>query len=98
MIAWMQNWETSGCRDERLRFFGQMTLPRELRIREGRLVQNPVRELESCRGPKVGYHNVMINGETTLPGIRGRVLDMTVTIRPGSSGWMGLSVFPTTRI
>jgi len=53
MIAWMQNWETVYCQPQGTRCFGQMTLPRELGVkngRHGRLVQNPVRELLSCRG------------------------------------------------
>ena len=84
MIAWMQNWETSTCKIEELRFFGQMTLPRELSIRNGRLCQNPVRELEQYRGVMIDYHNVLINGETSLRGISGRYLDMTVTVRAGN--------------
>ena len=84
MIAWMQNWETATCRVEELRFYGQMTLPRELSIRRGRLCQNPVRELEKYRGVLIEYHNVLINGETSLRGISGRYLDMVVTVRPGN--------------
>ena len=84
MIAWMQNWETSSCKPSELRFMGQMTLPRELRIRDGRLYQNPVRELEKYRGVKIDYYNVLITGETSLRGIRGRAMDMTVTVRPGN--------------
>ena len=67
---------------------GQMTLPRELSIRGGRLCQNPVRELDSCRGVLIDYHNVLINGETSLRGISGRCLDMTVTVRPGNENSM----------
>ena len=88
MIAWMQNWETSTCKLQELRFFGQMTLPRELMLRNGRLCQNPVRELENYRGVKIDYRNVLINGETNLRGINGRCLDMTVTLRPGNEGSM----------
>ena len=84
MIAWMQNWETSGCRNEELRFFGQMTVPRELRVKDGRLIQNPVRELEKYRGVQIVYNNVLVCGETTLQGISGRILDLTVTVRPGN--------------
>ncbi len=84
MIAWMQNWETSFSKVQELRFFGQMTLPRELSLKEGRLIQNPVRELEKYRGIKNEYHNVLINGETSLRSINGRYLDMTVTVRPGN--------------
>ncbi|MBR0210978.1 MAG: glycoside hydrolase family 32 protein [Oscillospiraceae bacterium] len=88
MIGWMQNWETSSCKLSSLRFMGQMTLPRELSIRSGRLCQNPVRELERYRGIKIDYHYVLINGETSLRGINGRYLDMTVTIRPGNEASM----------
>ena len=88
MIAWMQSWESSGCKPNGLPFFGQMTLPRELSIRDGRLVQNPVREIEQCRSVKVSYQNVMITGETNLQGIKGRVIDMTVTVRQGNKNQM----------
>lgn len=88
MIAWMQSWESSGCKVAELPFFGQMTLPRELSIRDGRLIQNPVRELEACRKTKVSYQNVMIVDETNLQGVSGRFLDMTVRVRPGNTNHM----------
>ena len=88
MIGGMQNWETSSCKQQELRFMGQMTLPRELHVKDSRLYQNPVRELEQCRGVKIEYHNVLINGETSLRGISGRFLDMTVTVRPGNENSM----------
>ena len=50
MIAWMQNWASAGAKPTHCRWFGQMTLPRELSVRDGRLYQVPVRELEGCRG------------------------------------------------
>ena len=88
MIAWMQSWESAGCKRKDLPFFGQMTLPRELHVRDGRLIQNPVRELEAYRAVKVSYQNVMISDETNLQGISGRFLDMTVTVRPGNRNRM----------
>ena len=88
MIAWMQSWETAGCKVKELPFFGQMTLPRELHVRDGRLIQNPVRELEQFRSVKVSYQNVMISQETNLQGVSGRFLDMTVTVRPGNKNNM----------
>ena len=88
MIAWMQNWETSSCKPRELPFFGQMTIPRELSVCNGRLYQTPVRELEHYRGVKIDYHNVLIKGETNLRGINGRCLDMTVTVRPGNENNM----------
>ena len=88
MIAWMQGWESSGAKVKELPFFGQMTLPRELHVRDGRLIQNPVRELEACRTNKVSYQNVMISDETVLQGVKGRFLDLTVRVRPGNKNKM----------
>ena len=82
MIAWMQNWDTVGAKPDRCRWFGQMTLPRELFIRDGRLCQLPVRELEQYRGQRVAYQNIPVSGEVNLPGIHGRLLDLTITVRP----------------
>ena len=67
---------------------GQMTLPRELHIRNGRLCQTPVREIENYRINKVAYQNVMMTSESSLQGINGRFIDMTVTIRPGNEASM----------
>ncbi len=82
MIAWMQNWSTVGAKPYHCRWFGQMTLPRELTIREGRLLQNPVRELENYRCRRVVHHSIPVSGEVNLPGVQGRMLDMTVTVHP----------------
>ena len=82
MIAWMQNWETSNCQPRDIRYFGEMTVPRELMVRNGRLIQNPVRELEKYRGYQILYKNVVFNGTISLQNVKGRVLDMTVCVRP----------------
>jgi len=83
MIGWMQNWDTCNHRrrhDEA--WFGQMSLPRELSIRNGRLYQMPVRELEKMRCGKISYKNVTVSGTVRLEGVEGRRIDMEVTIRP----------------
>ena len=82
MIAWMQNWDTVNSKPYNCRWFGQMTLPRELSLKNGRLIQNPVRELEAYRRERVIHQNIPVCGEINLPGVQGRVLDMTVTVRP----------------
>ena len=43
MIGWMQNWDTCVAHPMGAKWFGQMSLPRELRIKNGRLVQQPIR-------------------------------------------------------
>ena len=83
MIAWMQYWNSVDIRPvEDLPFMCQMTLPRELSVRDGRLIQNPVRELKDYHGEKVSYSNVPVMGTKKLDGIRGRCLDLTVTVHP----------------
>ena len=82
MIAWMQNWGTVTCQPRDAHCFGEMILPRELSLREGRLIQNPVREIERYRRSPVRYQAVPVEGEARLEGIRGRTLDMTLSVRP----------------
>ncbi|MBR0354026.1 MAG: glycoside hydrolase family 32 protein [Oscillospiraceae bacterium] len=82
MIAWMQNWDAcQNGRKEQL-WYGQMTLPRELSIRGGRLYQQPLRELEQYRRNRVEYKNVSVRDETILPGIEGRCVELLLTVRP----------------
>ena len=82
MVAWMQNWSTVGAKPNRCRWFGQTTVPRELSVKDGRLYQQPVRELEKYRSGRVVHRNIPVSGEVNLPGIQGRTLDMTITVRP----------------
>jgi len=83
MIGWMQNWDTCGQRTADVLWFGQMSLPRELSIQNGRLYQNPIRELDTFRANQVTYQNVTFSDTMTLEGIRGRRVDIELTIRPG---------------
>ncbi len=63
MIGWMQNWDTSGAmRGEDLKWFGQMSLPRELHVKNGRLYQQPIRELENLRRDRIEYKDVKVEG------------------------------------
>ena len=88
LIGWMQNWETVSACPEDAKWFGQMTVPRELCIRDSRLVQNPVRELETLRCRPVTYQDVPVQGEISLPGVSGRVIDLTVTVKAeGDCDW-----------
>lgn len=83
MIGWMQNWDTLSIASLKAPWFGQMTVPRELSIRNGRLYQWPIRELDGLRSGHVSYENVNFEGELSLEGIRGRRVDVTITLRPG---------------
>ena len=82
MIGWMQNWDTCAIRALEEPWFGQMSLPRELSVKNGRLYQKPVRELEDMRTGKVEYKDVTVTDTINLEGIKGRKVDMELEIRP----------------
>ena len=82
MIGWMQNWDTCNLHSPERPWFGQMSLPRELSVKNGRLIQKPVRELEQMRTNKVSYENVEVSDVIRLDGMNGRRIDMELTLRP----------------
>ncbi|MCM1268783.1 MAG: glycoside hydrolase family 32 protein [Bacteroidales bacterium] len=88
MTAWMQNWDTCNLHTPDQPWLGQMTLPRELTVKNGRLYQNPIRELETLRSAEVRYENVTFSDEISLEGIAGRKVDMELTIRPGDADYL----------
>lgn len=99
MIGWMQNWAFVNMHSESEQWFGQMTMPRELSIVDGKLIQRPTKEFDACRKNSVSYRGVCVadgaetNVETgidtdaqavTLDGVEGRVVDLELTIAPES--------------
>jgi beta-fructofuranosidase len=82
MVAWMQNWDSITGIAPSQRWFGKMTLPRELSVRDGRLCQWPVRELDALRRNEVVHRNVELGlNPISLEGVRGRVADLLVDVR-----------------
>ena len=79
----MQNWDTCNLHTPQQPWFGQMSLPRELSVKDGRLFQRPVRELEALRGEEVRYENITFTDVVRLEGVRGRKIDMELSVRPG---------------
>lgn len=84
MIGWMQNWDTCNLHVKSTPWFGQMSIPRELDVRNGVLYQTPVRELEARRGAETVHEDVVIEDrQITLPGVYGRTADLGLVIEPG---------------
>lgn len=81
MIGWMENWETCNGAQRNHPWFGRMSLPREINVRDGRLVQQPVREIEGLWQDTVAHHDVILNGTASYGGVAGRLIDMTVKLR-----------------
>ena len=85
MVAWMQNWDTCNLHTPAQPWLGQMTLPRELSVKNGRLYQKPVREIENLRGEEVRHENVTFHDVLKLAGVEGRKVDMELTLRPADA-------------
>lgn len=82
-IAWMQAWENF-IKPEDYPWHGMMTLPRELNLKDGKLLQAPVREIETLRRDAVKLDEIELDGEMSFDGIEGRSLDITVTLLNGN--------------
>lgn len=85
MIGWMQAWETSHSQPEGANWFGMMAIPRQLRVQNGQLYQLPVAEIARYYRDEVRYTGVPVcSHRLALPGVKGRLADITLTVRPGA--------------
>ena len=93
MIAWKEMWDRSfPSREEE--WAGTYTLPRELTVEDGQLIQKPVREIEKYRGSEVKKDQVKAeNGEISVPGVSGNVIELKFTLEPGDAAKAGVKVF-----
>ena len=96
MIAWKEMWDRSfPTRSEE--WAGTYTLPRELTVEEGHLIQRPVREILDCRSEPASCAELSVNcDETSLPGISGNVIELRFTLKPGSAEKAGVKLFCST--
>ena len=67
--------------------FGQMTVPRELSYRDGKLYQWPVREFCEYRKDRLDYDGVLLKDEErSFDGISGRSIELEIEIAPREVG------------
>ena len=55
-------------------------------MKDGRICQMPVRELENYRSNVISYDNVCIHEETELKGISGRSIDLQMALKGRNMG------------
>lgn len=91
MIAWMSMWDRTNVTQPH-GWAGGMTLPRELRIEDNKIYQQPVREIEKYR--KTNYHieQQQIDGLYKLPEFSA-TQEIQVTFDIGTAQKVGLKVF-----
>ena len=79
MIAWMHSWENRVVPND-FKWCGMMTIPRELNIKDGRLIQTPIREIENYYKNTIEYTNLLVEEDIELNGVLGRELDLRLDI------------------
>lgn len=82
MIAWMQSWDMN-IKPVEQKWNGMMTIPRQLALKDGVLYQNPVEELIKYRVEPVVCKEQSISGSVRVPGVKGRVMDLTLELVDG---------------
>ena len=92
MIAWMQMWDRT-MPTQAHGWAGSMTLPRELSLKDGKLYQAPVCEIEKYRQNPVTAEDEIINGELTVPGAEGTKSELVFTLDLGTAERAGIKVY-----
>ncbi|WP_240501838.1 sucrose-6-phosphate hydrolase [Bacillus sp. MUM 13] len=84
MFAWMDMWE-SKMPSQKYGTAGSLTIPRELVIRENRLVMKPAEDLKLLRGKKAEIPAFLSKGEHLIPDINGDTLEICISFDLASS-------------
>ena len=93
-IGWMNNWET--CLNPTKPWRSAMSVPRVLELArvDGklRMVQTPVVELQSLRGPETRLTGKTLEGKAMAVGLRGQHLELEIEVDPGTATEVGVRV------
>lgn len=93
LIAWMQMWERSMPTHEKNHgWSGSMTLPRELKIINGKLYQLPVEEVKDYRTNCSSYKDINVKGNLILDNIEGQAVELELEIDSLQANKFGLRV------
>ena len=84
MIGWLDMWE-SPFPENVDGWSCMMTVPRELHIKNDKIVSTPVAELEKLRLSETSYANLGIKKKTALEGISGETGELLATIDTGKA-------------
>lgn len=77
MVAWLQSWDNHFYPGQ-LKWSGMMSIPRELTIRNNRICQSPVREIENYYGSDIYHEKYEISHEIAIDEIQGRYGDLQI--------------------
>jgi len=81
MIGWMQMWERNYPTDDMKHGWAcALTLPREITVKDGHLIQKPARELKAYRENHVSYTDVDVDGSVSLEGVAGNQIELDLLV------------------
>ena len=83
VIGWMQAPDSGSCIPEEQKWFGQMSFPREMTLKNGHIYQQPIREIKALYTGTVET-SVTSPDNAELEGIAGRCVDMTAETKDAS--------------
>lgn len=93
MIAWKEMWDRN-YPTQAENWAGTYTLPRELRVQGGKLIQTPVREIEKYRQNRVFHDGVTVeNQSVSLDGVSGNVIELRAVLETGTASKAGVKLF-----
>ncbi len=85
IIGWMDMWNVD-MHETQDGWAGMMTIPRELHIKDGKIISTPVKELEKLRKWKpITLGNVVIDEATTFDGVAGEAYELILNIDAAQS-------------
>ena len=92
IIAWMAAWQ-SPFPEQEDGWATILTIPRELKFRDGKLYTVPPKELEAMRGEGVHYENLSLDKSTKLDGVQGKVGELLAEIDTKESKKFEIELF-----
>lgn len=92
MIAWMQMWQRL-FPTAKHGWTGSMILPRELTVKNGKLYQSPVREIERYRWNPIRFNDVKIGSRNELTKVSGTKIELLFTLDLGDAKRVGIKLF-----
>lgn len=93
MIAWMNMWERKNITAELSHgWSGMMTLPREIEIINGRLIQRPVKAIEKYYKNEIAVSEIF-NGEKSFSGVSGRTLALNLNCNMKNASRFSVRLF-----
>ncbi len=85
IIGWLDMWNVD-MHEAKDGWAGQMTVPRELHVKNGKIFSTPVKELEKLRKWKpITFGNLVIDEATTFDGVSGEAYELVLTIDAAKS-------------